>query len=155
MIVTDLDGHMSDIVRAHQQGSLVIVHAHGDNITQLQVHTPKFTAAFGTTQVEPRRNVHNLGGFTDGDRAAILADSFGARRIILAGMDFGQKIGRFSKVKVRSPEVKLLKLRIGKLILEHMATRSKAELWNITSRGEEIAGFNQTTPSKLAIAIRD
>jgi uncharacterized Rossmann fold enzyme len=41
-----------------------------------------------TTQAAPRGAVGNHGGFTDGDRAAFLADAAGAERLVFAGWDF-------------------------------------------------------------------
>jgi uncharacterized Rossmann fold enzyme len=43
---------------------------------------------FPTTQVEPRPPVVNVGGFTDGDRAAFLADHLGADSLVFPGWDF-------------------------------------------------------------------
>ena len=41
----------------------------------------------------PVKNVYNFGGFTDGDRSVFWAEEFGAKEIILIGMDFGIHIG--------------------------------------------------------------
>jgi uncharacterized Rossmann fold enzyme len=41
----------------------------------------------GTTQAAPLPNVHNFGGFTDGDRAVFAADHLGASRIVIIGFD--------------------------------------------------------------------
>ena len=79
VIVTDLDGVVSDIVSAQRQGSIVVIHAHGDNIEQLNSFVPDFPRAIGSTQVEPRPNVYNFLGFTDGDRAVFLAAAMGAK----------------------------------------------------------------------------
>ena len=40
-ILTDLDGNMEDIVAAQQQGAVVVMHAHGDNIPALQLWVPR------------------------------------------------------------------------------------------------------------------
>ena len=114
VIVTDLDGVVSDIVSAQRQGSEVVVHAHGDNIEALKRYAPEFPRAVGSTQVEPRPNVYNFLGFTDGDRAVFLSAAMGAKLIVLAGMDFGSTVGEYSKVKVKSLAVKRKKMEISR-----------------------------------------
>jgi uncharacterized Rossmann fold enzyme len=83
IVVTDLDGDVGDLVDASKKGSVVVIHAHGDNKIPLMRHVPKFGSVLGSTQVEARPHVYNFGGFTDGDRAAFLAEEVGARRVIL------------------------------------------------------------------------
>lgn len=149
VVVTDLDGIIPDLLTASRSGSISVLHAHGDNIDLLKEHVPKFRRALGTTQVEPRPNVHNFGGFTDGDRAVFLAVAMGAKLIALAGMDLGSIIGRYSKRKPSSLEVKRRKLKFCKELLEWLASRVDIELFNVTRHGEEIKGFENTTPRAL------
>lgn len=51
---------------------------------------PRFAdeATLATTQAAPVGPIRNLGGFTDGDRAAFLADHVGAGRLVFPGWDF-------------------------------------------------------------------
>ncbi|MEM2991317.1 MAG: 6-hydroxymethylpterin diphosphokinase MptE-like protein [Halobacteria archaeon] len=91
IIVSDLDGNMSDIIEANKKGAIILVHAHGDNIERLKRYVPELRNAIATTQSKPLRNVYNFGGFTDGDRAVFLAKSMGAASIILIGFDFENK----------------------------------------------------------------
>jgi uncharacterized Rossmann fold enzyme len=93
----------------------------------------------GTTQVKPLQNVYNFGGFTDGDRAVFLANEFGAINIVLVGMDFGEKIGRYSKTKVKDEKLKIAKMAVGKELLEWLSTFSTAKLYNASS--STIKGF--------------
>ena len=89
IIITDLDGKIEDQIYANEQGALVIIHAHGDNISALKKWAPRFNnRILATTQSKPLANVHDFGGFTDGDRAVFLADHFGASKIYLIGFDF-------------------------------------------------------------------
>jgi len=88
IIVTDLDGNMEDEARAGELGAILVVHAHGDNMEALRREMPRLKNVIGTTQSKPLKNVHNFGGFTDGDRSVFLAKEFGARTITLAGFDF-------------------------------------------------------------------
>lgn len=89
-MVTDLDkapGTATDLTHA---GTPVAVHAHGDNIPMLETHVPTFEASalLPTTQAAPTAGVFNPGGFTDGDRAAFLADHCGAAELTFLGWDF-------------------------------------------------------------------
>ncbi len=88
IIVTDLDGPFAAILRAHDQGSIVVVHAHGDNLDALRRYVPDLHRVIGTTQSRPLDNVYNFGGFTDGDRCVFLAKALGSKSIDLLGFDF-------------------------------------------------------------------
>ncbi len=101
IIVSDLDGRIPDLKIANDKGSFMVVHAHGDNVEKLTAYVPLFSRVLGTTQTEPLDVVYNFGGFTDGDRAAFLAEELGAREIVLIGFDFGEVVGRWSKPNLR------------------------------------------------------
>ena len=88
IIVTDLDGPFPDILRANQEGSIVVVHAHGDNLDALQRYVPQLKRVIGTAQCRPPPGLYNFGGFTDGDRCVFLARELGAASIKLVGFDF-------------------------------------------------------------------
>lgn len=158
IILTDLDGKMDDIMEANRNGSIVIVHAHGDNIEALKVHFQQFIhPLYGTTQGKPAPRVYNFGGFTDGDRCVFLAEKFRASKIILAGMDLGIKTGKYSKPNLRedvtvSP-LKLKKLKIAKQLLEWISTWSRSEILNATSAGVKIKGIKKITEDKFAEMI--
>lgn len=85
IIVTDLDGDVEREIKASEQGSLVVIHAHGDNMSKLLRYVPQFQHIIGSTQAVPLHNVFNFGGFTDGDRAVHVAIEFNAGTIELAG----------------------------------------------------------------------
>jgi uncharacterized Rossmann fold enzyme len=106
LIVTDLDGSVEDQVRAASEGSIVLIHAHGDNLDKLKKWLPEFSGKIiGTTQARPDGNLSNYGGFTDGDRAVFLADHFSAGMINLVAFDF-MEVGDY-----KNEEAKKLKLR--------------------------------------------
>jgi len=89
LICTDLDGTIADIITANRLGSIVVVHAHGDNIKMLRKVVPALNEhVLCTTQSKPLHNVYNFGGFTDGDRCVFLAKAFGAQSIELIGFEF-------------------------------------------------------------------
>ncbi len=93
IIVTDLDGDVQDTMRASSMGSVVLVHAHGDNAERIRRYVPLLRGRTGgTVQTEPFPPLMNFGGFTDGDRAVFLADSMGAKRIELTGFDFEKPV---------------------------------------------------------------
>jgi len=98
IVVTDLDGDENTIKKIAKTKSIFIIHAHGDNIEKLEL-VKKIRNCIGTTQSNPFNKIQNFGGFTDGDRGVFLANYFGAKKIILFGMDFGNRIGKFSNTK--------------------------------------------------------
>jgi hypothetical protein len=114
IIVTDLDGKILDQIRANNKGSMVIIHAHGDNIDRIKKYVPEFKGSLlGSTQTNPKpySNVYNFGGFTDGDRAVYLSDHFHAKNIYLLGFDFDNKIGKYSFSENKDIKQKILKLK--------------------------------------------
>ena len=98
IVVTDLDGRINDLLEANKRGSIVIIHAHGDNIGKIKEFGKKFSNIIGTTQTDPSKfeRLFNFGGFTDGDRAVFLAHSLNASKIYLIGFDFDGEIGEYS-----------------------------------------------------------
>jgi uncharacterized Rossmann fold enzyme len=139
IVVTDLDGSHEHLLQSDKMGSIMVVHAHGDNVDLMRNLVPKMKNCIGTTQVKPLQNVYNFGGFTDGDRAVFLANEFGAKNIVLVGMDFGEKIGRYSKTKIKHEKLKIAKMAVGKELLEWLSTFSTAKLYNVSS--SSIKGF--------------
>lgn len=90
VMVTDLDKNPETAAELTAEGTPVAAHAHGDNVPALREWLPRFRHAYTipTTQAAPRPPVVNVGGFTDGDRAAFLADAFGADSLSFVGWDF-------------------------------------------------------------------
>jgi len=126
IVVTDLDGRIQDQLKANKKGSIVVIHAHGDNIKNIKKIVPNFTGhLIGTTQTNPKKyfNLHNFGGFTDGDRAVFLADHFKAKKIFLIGFDFDGKIGRYSFTK--NFKIKNRKLEWCKFFIEKIMEKNK------------------------------
>ena len=103
VIVTDLDGTIEDIISASEKGSFVVVHAHGDNIPAVRSVVPRLrgTRVLGTTQSEPFDNIHNFGGFSDGDRCVFLAKAFHAASVTLLGFDYNDPdVGEIKRKKL-------------------------------------------------------
>jgi 2-amino-4-hydroxy-6-hydroxymethyldihydropteridine diphosphokinase len=91
-VFTDLDGATGRLLELNTGGTIVIVHAHGDNMPLLRYWVPRFTGPLvATTQSTPLPHVHNFGGFTDGDRAVFAAEELGAGHITLIGFDLDDR----------------------------------------------------------------
>ena len=88
ILVTDLDGYVDYEIEAIEKGALAFIHAHGDNLAKINEIVPRLTMPFvPTVQCKPFGNVYNFGGFTDGDRAALISLHFGVERIRTIGWD--------------------------------------------------------------------
>jgi len=129
ILVTDLDGDLESIKKIGKTKIPIIVHAHGDNFDKLEI-VKEFLNVTGTTQTKKIGKLENFGGFTDGDRCVFLAEYFNAKKIVLIGMDFGQKIGKYSKHRIVNRKEKIKKLKFGKMIVEWFGTKSKADLFS-------------------------
>ena len=113
IIVTDLDGNMDDEAHASELGTILVVHAHGDNIDDLGKEVPRLKNVIGTTQSRPLKNIYNFGGFSDGDRCVFLAKEMGARKITLIGFDFkDENVTPLKKKKLQWAE-KLINMVMG------------------------------------------
>ncbi|MCI4350179.1 MAG: DUF115 domain-containing protein [Thermoplasmata archaeon] len=125
VITTDLDGPVASEVAANARGSLVVVHAHGDNLPALEQWVPEFGGALaGSWAGPPRDGLLDVGGFTDGDRAAYLAEHVGARRILLWAFDFEQVD------EAESAPRKLEKLAWARRLLHELAERGRTPILN-------------------------
>lgn len=153
VVVTDLDGDHEYLLCADTLGSVMVVHAHGDNINLIKFLVPRLRNIIGTTQVRPLHNMHNFGGFTDGDRAVFIADAMNARSIALAGMDLGSIIGQYSKPYPVNSSVKVVKMKFAKQLLEYLASQTKARLYNLSP--SRIEGFNDIAYEDLLQQIKD
>ena len=149
IIITDLDGDEATMKKIAKTKSIFVVHAHSDNIKKLEL-VKKFKNCIGTTQSKPFSKIQNFGGFTDGDRGVFLANYFNAKKIILFGMDFGNKIGKFSNTKKTERKTKLQKLKKGENLLEWLSTFTKSELFTTS---KSIQGFKKISYKELDIII--
>jgi 2-amino-4-hydroxy-6-hydroxymethyldihydropteridine diphosphokinase len=144
IVVTDLDGKIEDIIESNKRGAIMIVHAHGNNIDNIKKYVNLLENVLGTTQSIPLENVYNFGGFTDGDRCLFLAVEFGAKNIVMAGMDFGKIITHYSRPDIVGSEgladnIKEKKLEYAKKLVEWIAKNEKVTIFNL-SHGEKIKG---------------
>jgi uncharacterized Rossmann fold enzyme len=145
IIITDLDGDKSTLKKIGKTKSIFVVHAHGDNPEKMNL-VKYFKNCIGTTQSKPFSKIQNFGGFTDGDRGVFLANHFEAKKIILFGMDFGNRIGKYSNTKKTERQIKLMKLNKGKFLLEWLSTNTKSELFTTS---KPIIGFKKISYKEL------
>lgn len=133
LFVTDLDKNPETGMELTRMEVPVAVHAHGDNIPDIRRNLPDFEIqhVLGTTQAAPTYRVRNFGGFTDGDRAAYLADHLGAGELVFPGWDFDDPTVDAEKAR---------KLDWAERLLAHLAER----------RGESFAILeNRPSPDEL------
>jgi 2-amino-4-hydroxy-6-hydroxymethyldihydropteridine diphosphokinase len=150
IVVTDLDGNLEYLKKASKMNAVMVVHSHGDNMGVLPVAS-LFRNCIGTTEGKPFDKIRNFGGFTDGDRCVFLARYFGAKRIILFGMDFGDKIGAYSKDGRYNRAIKLQKLGKARSLLEWLASKDRRELYTTS---EPVKGFQEISFGDLQELVR-
>lgn len=136
IVVTDLDGKLADLLIANASGSFFVIHAHGNNSEEIIKYTPKFKKVLGTTQSKPVTNLYNFGGFTDGDRAVFLATALGAKKILLAGMDFGKLVTKYSRPDMEAEvdiadETKQKKLKYAQQLIKWIKNNENVVIRNI------------------------
>ena len=144
IVVTDLDGKIEDIIDSNRNGTVMVVHAHGNNMENIKKYVPVLDNILATTQSKPLKKVYNFGGFTDGDRCLFLAIKLGAKNIFLAGMDFGKIITRYSRPDIAENEgkadnIKEMKLKYAKKLVEWAAENENVNIFNL-SHGEKVLG---------------
>ncbi|MEM0120769.1 MAG: 6-hydroxymethylpterin diphosphokinase MptE-like protein [Thermoprotei archaeon] len=147
VLVTDLDGGDDVIEWCARSGSILVVHAHGDNTNSLRRLIPTLLRLEAklilTCQVGSFGKIKNFYGFTDGDRAAWFCHAMGARRIVLVGMDFGSRIGEYSKQASHPhPETKRVKLRLGEELIARLAREAEVYTYSGSPKLEGIPEIN-------------
>ncbi|MFX1262140.1 MAG: 6-hydroxymethylpterin diphosphokinase MptE-like protein [Promethearchaeota archaeon] len=132
ILVTDLDGDLDALREVIRRGAIPIVHAHGDNTDKVSEFVPGLYTILGSTQVEPTEHVFLWGGFTDGDRACYLVSHYNPACVVLAGMDFGAIVGKWSKPGHKSnfaaDERKREKLAIARELISNLESRVNLDI---------------------------
>jgi hypothetical protein len=145
IVVTDLDGDIESLKKVGKTDAIFVVHAHGDNMDKLEL-VLEFKNCIGTTESNSFGKIYNFGGFTDGDRCVFLANHFRAKKIILLGMDFGTRIGKYSKIDIADKNLKIRKLNRGKKLLEWLASKNHSEFYTCST---SIKGFKKIAYKEL------
>ncbi len=101
IMVTDLDGDKDLQLELNLKDIPIVIHSHGDNIDLLKRWAKRFKGpVISTCQCKPpSKDIHNFGGFTDGDRACFIAEHFGVEKIVLNGWDFDKPFSGKNSVK--------------------------------------------------------
>lgn len=152
IIFSDLDGSLEAIETCLQHGSILILHAHGDNSKIVQQFSPKllpnnFIPTIQTKPDEPF--LYNFGGFTDGDRAiSAILTWFLSVKVLLLGFTFGKIQGKYSKPTIlknhsEASEFKLKKLSFAKYFIKYLAKEYKNSIYNLSKPTENIEGVNE------------
>jgi len=114
ILVTDFDGANINLVKRYRP--VVFAHVHGDNLKRYLESVPEVIETIvPTTQTYPFKPFYNFGGFTDGDRAVIIAIYLGASKVKVYGFNITQ-IGKFSGLT--NPETKIKKIYWAYRIIE-------------------------------------
>ena len=136
IVATDLDGKMEDLLAANSLGSYFVIHAHGNNEELIDNWTTKFDKILGTTQSVPIGHLYNFGGFTDGDRAMFFAIALGCEEMVLAGMDFGDIVTKYSRPNIEgatgpADEIKTKKLIFAERLLAWIKENTDVKVINL------------------------
>ncbi|WP_304093466.1 6-hydroxymethylpterin diphosphokinase MptE-like protein [Methanobrevibacter ruminantium] len=136
IVATDLDGKMDDLLAANSLGSYFVVHAHGDNEELIVKWTTSFDKILGTTQSKPVGHLYNFGGFTDGDRAMFFTLALGCEEMVLAGMDFGTNVTKYSRPNIEgatgpADEIKTKKLIFAERLLAWIKENTDVKVINL------------------------
>lgn len=128
--VTDLDGGIEPAEIVYKHGGYIVLQFHGDNYRYLAsladvLKRWRDRLVIGVQIAPPCSHVTEIPGFTDGDRAYLLALSMGASEIITIGMDLDSEFTtNLSKSKYPritfAPINKIRKLRWAKRIIEDL-----------------------------------
>jgi len=129
VIVSDFDGDINAQLLAQKRGAILLLHIHGDNLHTINKYINKFRQYnfVITTQTRPLEGSFNFLGFSDGDRAVCFSHLMHAKEILLVGFDFGNEIGRYSKLfplSLVQQEKKFKKFVIAKSIINWCANNN-------------------------------
>jgi len=128
--VTDLDGGIEPAEIVYKHGGYIVLQFHGDNYRYLAslidvLKRWRDRLVIGVQIAPPCSHVTEIPGFTDGDRAYLLAISMGASEIISIGMDLDSELTTSLSKSTYSgiafaPINKIRKLRWARRIIEDL-----------------------------------
>ncbi len=142
-VTGDLDVELKYMTMGLRLVKFYVIHIHGDNIERVSwlVKTVGPENAIFTSQVHTVNCTLNIGGFTDGDRAAILAMLLGASQVKLQGFDFEKPTFKH-KEAILNDRDKVLKLKLARKIL---VETSKTLGFTLKETGGELKISKSTT----------
>ncbi|MCL4326446.1 MAG: DUF115 domain-containing protein [Candidatus Thermoplasmatota archaeon] len=117
-ITTDLDGNLDSIMEAVNNGSIPVIHSHGDNRDIIKSYMRNFSPfrIVATTQSYAFERIYNFGGFTDGDRALFMADELSATPIYAYNFDFNTPYGKNKNVEIKRKKLEWAKNLINRYL---------------------------------------
>ncbi|MDM7276004.1 MAG: hypothetical protein P3X22_007840 [Thermoprotei archaeon] len=117
-ITGDLDVELKYLTMGLRLAKFYAIHVHGDNMERVSwlLSTVNTENIIFTSQVHTVNCTLSIGGFTDGDRAAILAMLLGASQVKLAGFNFEKPTFKHKGATLNDKD-KTLKLKLAREIL--------------------------------------
>jgi len=146
-VVGDLDADLRILDLMIEAAEILLIHIHGDNVERVSAYSRRLRGSkvIYTSQVQTSNCVLPIGGFTDGDRALIVAMLAGAREVRAIGYNFDNPVFKHKSTTLEG-EIKRVKLKLAAKI----AYRASAMLGYTpreTSKGKLIfVRTNNTTP---------
>ncbi|MEM1611642.1 MAG: 6-hydroxymethylpterin diphosphokinase MptE-like protein [Sulfolobales archaeon] len=125
--ITDLDGGVKPAELVFNRGGYIVIQIHGDNYRNIPhildyLRRWRERVVFTTQVCYPCPELTMIPGFTDGDRAFVLAKALGASEITQIGMDLDSELSTYLSKSIyveNSPATisKIRKLRWGHRII--------------------------------------
>ncbi|MCE4615167.1 MAG: DUF115 domain-containing protein [Desulfurococcales archaeon] len=112
IVVSDLDGPLRLYYLIQEMNKYIAIHPHGDNIYRITTLNSllQYSRLIVTSQTEDYECIRNIGGFTDGDRAVLLAVEMGFESIIICC--FSREPVFFHKEIIYSRDSKTKKIKV-------------------------------------------
>lgn len=121
-VTGDLDVELKTLDIILEATRIFLIHIHSDNIERVLAYgvRRRTTRVVYTSQIPTTTCTLPLGGFTDGDRAVIIAMLAGAREIRILGYNFKEPSYSHKSVALRD-ESKIVKLKLAAKMIEESA----------------------------------
>jgi len=112
-VVGDLDVDLRILDLMIEAAEILLIHVHGDNMERVSTYSRRLRGSkvIYTSQVQTSSCVLPIGGFTDGDRALIVAMLAGAREVRALGYNFDNPVFKHKSITLEG-EVKRTKLKL-------------------------------------------
>ncbi len=121
--VGDLDSSCKDYLLnlcSNESRNLCLAHVHGDNVERILEfigYTNSHNVLY-TSQIDCFWPIIGIGGYTDGDRAILLAMALGAKEIIIDGFDFSMPTCHHKQSsRIECSKIKELKLELARRLV--------------------------------------
>ena len=121
-VTGDLDVELKTLDMLLDVTRIALIHLHGDNIERVQSYRGRIRSPriIYTSQIPTTTCTLPLGGFTDGDRAVVVAMLAGALEVKVIGYNFGKPSYKHKSIALDNGG-KLAKLELASKIIEESA----------------------------------